>query len=689
MTEIRDFLLEIGTEEIPARFMPWAIGESRRLFLEALDEACIEHEEVSTYGTPRRLAILAKGLPAKQGDRVEQYRGPLWDQAFDATGNPTKAAMGFAKSKKVEVDDLRSTFVNGQEYVLAEVRQEGKETVSVLPGICHEVIRRLVFPKNMFWEDPSIRYARPIRWLVALWGEEVLPFRFGSISTGRVTRGHRFMGDRQLEIPAPRHYMDILFANCVIVDPAKRREKMLTAISALEKELGGKADLDPELVEENLFLVEFPVPFTGSFDRAFLDIPQEVLTTSMKHHQKYFPVRDRGGSLMPYFIGISNNQATSMNTVREGNERVLRARLSDADFFWREDQKKPLAEKVDELKAVVYQERLGSVYDKVMRVRRAALEMAERVPSILPHKPVLDRAGYLSKADQVTGMVFEFPELKGVMGREYALKNGEEREVAQAIYEQVLPRFSGDVLPKTVAGAVLGLVDRADSLVSCFKVGLVPTGSQDPYALRRAARNINEILWTCDLDIDLEPLFGELAKAIDAPEETLRQVQDFYTQRLQVQLRERGYSFGLAALGVQLMWNRPLQVQRILSSYASVQGETWFKALVTAAVRVKNILSKAGDFPKEVIPLHFREEEERALFATVSGLRPLVEAALKRSAWQEVTELLFKLEPDVTRFFDKVLVMDEDPAVRGNRLSLLDQCNELFKSVGDLGILKE
>ena len=464
---------------------------------------------------------------------------------------------------------------------------------------------------------------------------------------------------------------------------------MLTSISVLEKELGGKADLDPELVEENLFLVEFPVPFSGNFDRAFLDIPQEVLTTSMKHHQKYFPVRDRAGNLMPHFIGISNNQATSMNTVREGNERVLRARLSDADFFWKEDQKKNLAEKVDDLKAVVYQERLGSVYDKAMRVRQAALDLADRVPFLSPYKPLLDRAGYLSKADQVTGMVFEFPELKGIMGREYALKNGEEAEVAQAIYEQVLPRFSGDALPKTVAGAVLGLVDRADSLVSCFKVGLVPTGSQDPYALRRAARNINEILWSCDLDIDLEPLFAQLAEAIEAPEEALRQVQDFYTQRLQVQLREKGYSFGLAALGVQLMWNRPLQVQRILSSYASVQGEAWFKALVTAAVRVKNILSKAGDFPKEVLPGHFREEEEQALFDTVSSLRPSVEAALKRSAWQEVTELLFKLEPDVTRFFDKVLVMDEDPAVRGNRLSLLDQCNELFKSVGDLGILKE
>lgn len=689
MTEKRDFLLEIGTEEIPARFMPWALEESRRLFSEALAEAHIEHEEVLTYGTPRRLAILARSLSAKQEDRIEQYRGPLWSQAFDATGNPTKAAVGFARSKDVQVDDLKSTFVNDQEYVLAEVRHKGKETVSILPEICLGVMRRLVFPKNMFWEDPSIRYARPIRWIVALWGDLVLPFRFGRIESGRMTRGHRFMGDKNLEIPSPKEYMDILFANFVIVDPVKRREKMLSAISAIEKELGGKAELDPDLVDENLFLVEFPVPFAGSFDRAFLEIPEEVLTTSMKHHQKYFPVRDRNGRLMPNFVGISNNQATSMNTVREGNERVLRARLSDANFFWKEDQKKPLSARVEELKSIVYQERLGSVYEKAMRVRKTAISMAERIPALAPMKPIIDRAGFLSKADQVTGMVYEFPELKGIMGREYALRNGEDTDVALAIYEQVLPRFAGDALPTSRAGAVLGLVDRADSLLSCFKVGLIPTGSQDPYALRRAARNINEILWGCDLDVDLVPLFQDLGKALEASEETLDQVQDFFTQRLQVQLRERGFSHGLVSLGVQLMWNRPYQVQKILTSYASVQGEEWFKALVTAAVRVKNILSKAGDFPLEVNTGNLLQKEEQSLFETVTSLRPSVMEALERKAWPEVTELLSKLEPDITQFFEKVLVMDENPEIRENRLALLERCNELFKSVGDLGILKE
>ena len=689
MKDKRDFLLEIGTEEIPARFMPWALEESRRLFSEALREAHIEHSEVFTYGTPRRLAILARDIAQKQEDRVEQYRGPLWSQAFDATGNPTKAAMGFAKSKDVDIDDLKSTFVNGQEYVLAEVRQEGRETVSILPDICLGVIRRLVFPKNMFWDDPAIRYARPIRWLVALWGDSVLPLRFGQLESGRKSRGHRFMGDKNLEIPSPKEYMDILFANFVIVDPSKRREKMLSAVSAIEKEIGGKADLEPELVEENLFLVEFPVPFAGSFDPAFLEIPEEVLTTSMKHHQKYFPVRDRNGKLMPNFIGISNNQATSMSTVREGNERVLRARLSDANFFWKEDQKKPLASRVDELKAIVYQEQLGSVYEKAMRVRATALGLADRVSSLAPFKGTIERSGLLAKADQVTGMVYEFPELKGVMGREYALRNGEEPSVAQAIYEQVLPRFAGDALPVSPAGAVLGLVDRADSLISCFKVGLVPTGSQDPCALRRAARNINQIIWGCNLDIDLAPLFSDLGKSINAGDETILQVQDFYTQRLQVQLREKGFPHGLVSLGVQLLWNRPLQVQKILDSYAQVQGEGWFKALVVAAVRVKNILSKAGNFEAEVKPEHFRQEEERSLFATVTELKPSVEEALGRNAWSEVTGLLYKLEPDITLFFERVLVMDENTAVRENRLALLNQCNDLFKSVGDLGILKE
>ena len=689
MTEKRDFLLEIGTEEIPARFMPWALEESRRLFAESLAEAHIDHEGITTLGTPRRLAIQVKGLASKQEDRVEQYRGPLWTQAFDAAGNPTKAALGFARSKNVPIDELKSTIVNGQEYVLAEVRHEGRETVALLPDICTGVIRRLVFPKNMYWDDPSIRYARPIRWIVALWGNAVLPFRFGSLESGRITRGHRFMGDRSIEIPSPKEYMDLLFANFVIVDPAKRREKMLSAISAIEKQIGGKAELDPDLVEENLFLVEYPVPFSGSFDKDFLEIPEEVLTTSMKHHQKYFPVRDRNGNLLPHFIGVSNNQATSMNVVREGNERVLRARLSDAGFFWREDRKVPLSERVEELKAIVYQERLGSVYEKAMRVRSVSLKLAERVPGLEPHRAVIDRAGILAKADLVTSMVYEFPELKGVMGREYALQNGEDPDVALAIYEQVLPRFSGDALPSSPAGAVLGVVDRADSLVGCFKVGLVPTGSQDPYALRRAARNINEILWNLDLDIDLFPVFEDLAQALDAPSETLEAVRDFFIQRLQIQLREKGFSHGLVSLGVQLMWNRPCQVQKILNGYAAVLGQEWFRGLVTAAVRVKNILSKAGEFDAEVREGSFIEDEESFLYQAISNLEPQVREALSRQAWNEVTTLLAKLEPSITRFFDKVLVMDENPAVRQNRLALLSRCQDLFMSVGDLGLLKE
>jgi glycyl-tRNA synthetase beta chain len=497
------------------------------------------------------------------------------------------------------------------------------------------------------------------------------------------------MGDRNLEIPSPKEYMDLLFANFVIVDPAKRREKMLSSISAIEKQIGGKADLDPDLVEENLFLVEYPVPFSGSFDRNFLEIPEEVLTTSMKHHQKYFPVRDRNGKLLPNFIGVSNNQATSMNVVREGNERVLRARLSDASFFWREDRKVPLSERVEELKSIIYQERLGSVYEKAMRVRSVALKLAGRVPGLASLRPVIDRAGMLAKADQVTSMVYEFPELKGVMGREYALQNGEDPDVALAIYEQVLPRFSGDALPSSPAGAVLGVVDRADSLVGCFKVGLVPTGSQDPYALRRAARNINEILWNLDLDIDLLPVFDDLAAELDAPKETREAVRDFFIQRLQIQLREKGFSYGLVSLGVQLMWNRPCQVQKILNGYTSVLGQEWFKGLVTAAVRVKNILSKAGEFSAEVREEEFTQEEEASLYQAVTQLEPEVREALRRQAWNEVTALLARLEPSITRFFDKVLVMDENPVVRQNRLALLSLCQDLFMSVGDLGLLKE
>lgn len=685
---VKDFLLEIGTEEIPASYMQWVLPEISRLAGEALEKARLGHGGVSAKGTPRRTVLFVRDLEDRQQDLTEEYKGPAWNRAFDASGNPTKAAAGFARSKGVSVDDLQMRSVDGVDYAFAMVREEGRPTSEVLPGLLPGIIGRIVFPKNMYWKDPSVRFARPIRWLLSLWGDEVVPFSYGGLESGRLSRGHRFMGAKSVEVSDAPAYLDRLYDQYVVVDPDKRREMMLTRIAAIEKDLQGHVELDPDLVEENLFLVEFPVPFFGSFDEAFLDIPEEVLTTSMKVNQRYFPVRDTQGRLKNYFVGVSNNRATNMDVVRDGNERVLRARLADAAFFWAEDQKKPLQARVEELKSIVYQEQVGTVYEKVARARVLAGWLCDHL-GLAEEKKFADRAAFLSKSDLVTLMVYEFPELQGVMGREYARKNGEDPRVALAIYEQYLPRFAGDELPSDVIGALIGMADRIDTMVSCTKAGLEPTGSQDPYGFRRAARTINEILWGLELDVDLDALVRRAAQEVGADAEVAEKVLAFLRNRLQIQLKEKGFSHESVSLALSAVSNRPFQAMALVQVLSGVQEEAWFQGLITAAVRVRNILAKAGDEPVgEVSEDLLIEPREKDLLATMLDLRPLARRASGDNDWKEAVQILSRLEPVVAAFFDEVLVNAEDADVRRNRLALLDSCQEMFRLVGDLGMLK-
>jgi glycyl-tRNA synthetase beta chain len=440
-------------------------------------------------------------------------------------------------------------------------------------------------------------------------------------------------------------------------------------------------------VEENLYLVEYPVPFAGQFDESFLEMPEEVLTTTMKHHQRYFPVRDEQGALKPYFIGISNNRATNMAVVREGNERVLRARLTDAAFFWKEDLQIPLHKRVEKLKTIVHHEQLGSVYDRTMNIQAIAGALCDQ-NGWNDLRPLAERAAYLSKADQATAMVYEFAELRGVMGREYARRSGEDERVALAIYEQYLPAFAGDVTPSDKVGAVLGIADRLDTIVGGFKAELQPTGSQDPYGLRRAARTVNEIIWALDMDLDLEEGARAAAEVYDLENSGLAGILDFLRQRLQHQVREKGYPHDLTSLALSVTWQRPLQVLRFLGSFASVRDAGWFKGLVTAAVRVKNILAKAKETPGEPDEDLFTEDAERNLWQAVEEIREPAKKAVRESDWEELTRLLARLEPPVTAFFDDVLVMTDDEKLRHNRLSLLQETGNLFAAVGDLGLLK-
>ncbi|QVL35069.1 glycine--tRNA ligase subunit beta [Aminirod propionatiphilus] len=682
-----DLILELGTEEIPAGFMQWVLGEIRAVAEKSFAVARLSYGSLQAQGTPRRIVLSVKGLSDRQEDLMEEYRGPAWKSAFDGTGAPTRAAIGFAKSRGVDVDDLILRQVDGVEYAFAQVKETGRPAESVLPGLLSDIVGAIVFPKNMYWDDPAFRFARPLRWILALWGDRVVPLSLGSLQSGRITRGHRFMGARRIEIAHTSQYLDSLYDNYVVVDVAKRREMIICRIAALEKEMGCKVDLDPDLVEENLFLVEYPVPFFGTFDKDYLDIPSEVLVTSMKVHQRYFPVRDGSGRLKNHFVGVSNNRATNMDVVRDGNERVLRARLADAAFFWKEDQKAPLASRVEELKSIVYQEQIGTVYEKVLRARDLALWLTDHLER-RDDRPFVERAAWLAKADLVTHMVYEFPELQGVMGREYARKNGEPDRVAKALYELYLPRFAGDNLPTDPVGALVGLADRADTILACSKVGLDPTGSQDPYGLRRAARCINEILWGLDLDVDIEALMTEAARQMSAGPEVLEKVFDFLRNRLQIQLKEKGYGHDIVALALAASWNRPLQAQRFLLALVDIQGEAWFRQLITAAVRVRNILAKAETCPGTVDPSLFADDAEKALLDALEDLAPQARAARDESRWKDLTAVLAKMEPVLVLFFEKVLVNDENQAVRANRLAILARCQELFHMVGDLGMLK-
>lgn len=683
----RDYILEIGTEEIPAGFVSWALEEILGIAKTEFETRRLNFDSMKSFATPRRIVLYVRDLAEKQEDLTEELKGPTWQQAFDANDLPTKAAKGFAKSKNVSVDDLQKRNVGGTDFAVAVLKKEGLPSAEVLKEAAPAVIRRLVFPKNMYWDETFVRFARPIRWILSLFGSEVVPFSYGTLEAGRVTRGHRFMGSRKIEIKSTDEYFGKLFDNSVIIDPEKRREKMLAGISAIEKEIAARAELDESLVEENLYLVEYPVPFAGRFDESFLEMPEEVLTTTMKHHQRYFPVRDEQGTLKPYFIGISNNRATNMAVVREGNERVLKARLTDAAFFWKEDLQIPLHRRVEKLKNIVHQEKLGSVYDRTMNIQAIAVALCDqnRWSDI---RPLAERAAYLSKADQATAMVYEFAELRGVMGREYAKRSGEDERVALAIYEQYLPAYAGDVTPSDQVGAVLGIADRLDTIAGGFKASLEPTSSQDPYGLRRAARTINEIIWALELDLDLEAAARTAAAVYELDDPGVNGILDFLRQRLQNQVREKGYPHDLTSLALSVIWQRPLQVLRFLDSFAAVRDAEWFRGLVTAAVRVRNILARAEEptgAPDEKL---FVEDAERFLWNAVEEIRVPAEKAVAECEWEDLTRLLARLEPPVTAFFDDVLVMTDDEKLRHNRLSLLRQTENLFAAVGDLGVLK-
>lgn len=682
-----DLLFEIGTEEIPARFMPKALADLAQYAAEELDGAHIAHGDIKTECTPRRLVLKVADVAERQDDAVEVSKGPLKAQAFGADGSPTKAAQGFARSRGVEVSELKVETIGNAEYVVAEKRTAGQPSAVVLPQLLEKIMHRLSFPKSMYWAEKTVRFARPVRWLVALYGDKPLDVAFGGVKSGTTSRGHRFMGKEAVEIKDAASYDAAMRENFVITDPEERKAMILAGVAEIEKELGAKVTVDPALLEENVHLNEYPIPFYGSFEKEFLDIPAEVLILSMAKNQRYFPVHGADGRLMPNFIGVSNNRAKDMAVVREGNERVLRARLYDAAFFWKEDQKKSLDAHAEELKNVTYQEKLGTVYDKVQRIKKLTLWLAEVLKADVDMAN-LARACDLAKADLVTSMVYEFSDVQGIMGREYARKAGEPEEVALAIYEQYLPRFAGDELPSHVDGALLGIGERLDTLSAIYKIGMEPTSSQDPYGLRRAARTINELIWGLSLDVDLDAALEMAAGLLEMPAERLEKLKSFIAQRQQVQLREKGFNHEAVALAIQAAPSRPLQIYRLAEVLTKAAGEPWFDELVTAAVRVKNLLAKAEGEPGKVDPSKFVSDSERKLYEELEKLTGKAREAVEKCDWETLAAVMAELAPVIAQFFNDVLVMDKDPEIRANRIALLNECQKFFMQIGDFSILK-
>ena len=662
----KDLLLEIGTEEVPAHVMPHLLADLKRLAGDMLAARRIAYESLRTIGTPRRSALLVTGLAERQEDVSTETRGPSVAIAFDAEGNPTKAGAGFARGQGIEP----SALIQRDGYVYAAVHEKGAETAQLLTEMLPELIRAIPLPNSMRWGDLDFRFIRPIRWLVALYGTDVVPFTLANVTSGNTSRGHRTLAPQDFVIASPADYEAACEKAYIIVDPERRRAMICEQIVAVAQECGGTAEITPDLLEEVLYLVEYPTALSGAFEEKYLALPAETVITPMRDHQRYFPVKAADGSLLPVFITVRNGGKEHLDVVAHGNERVLRARLADAQFFFDEDRKKSLAEHREKLRTVVFQQGLGSMYEKTERLMELVTAIVEDLaPDAAAYEamePDARRAAELSKADLVTGMVTEFTELQGIMGREYALLDGEKPEVARAIDEQYMPRFAGDELPQSDLGFALSVADKVDNIVGTFSQGRIPTGSQDPFALRRQALGLVLMLIERESGLLLGDLVEEACDLYDLDMSLCQKMQvyvaDFIRLRLKNVLTERGVRYDVqeaVLTDVDCVADVPVRaayVERLLASDGA-------DALVQSFVRVGNIARAAET--GSVDSALFAAQEEGALLSAYEN------AATARAEGADPLAAEQALAKAIDAFFDAVMVMDKDERVRANRLALL------------------
>ena len=681
----KDLLFEIGAEEIPAGFMPNILGQLKQLAETKLNDAHLPFESIATYGTPRRLALIVKGLADTSAEISERHKGPSASIAYDADGNATKAAIGFARGKGLDVADL----VVEDGYIYAETKTAGVPAKDIVTDMLPQLITGLNFPKSMHWGNLDAKFVRPIRWLVALLDEEVIPVEFATVKSGNVTRGHRFLGADEITIKNAASYVDTLKENFVMVDQDARRELISKQLHDMAASKNASIVWDDDLLEEINYLVEWPTALCGGFEESYLALPDAAIITPMKDHQRYFPLVDQDGKLLPMFLTVRNGSDHSIEVVQAGNERVLRARLDDAKFFFNEDRKKPLIDRQDGLTKIVFQEGLGNLADKTERLLKLGRVFGEECGLHEDAAVVLERATELAKTDLTTGMVTEFTELQGVMGKEYALLDGESPEVAEAIFEQYLPRFAGDVLPQTEAGKVLSIIDKVDNIVATFSRGLIPTGSQDPYALRRQTIGILNILLGSEWNISLRPIFKAsmelLNVAADKQEELLNQVEEFFTLRLKNIFLDREVPHHVIDL---LLSNNELSVadaeglvNALLANRIDENVE-----LVQAYTRMYNLV-KDVEYTGVNSDL-LKEDAEKALFEAASKASEASLAAWEANDYTAVVAVPATLVPAINKFFEDVMVMDKDEAIKANRLQLVRLAYSVMAIIGDISALK-
>ena len=681
----KDLLFEIGAEEIPAGFMPNILGQLKQLAETKLNDAHLPFESIATYGTPRRLALIVKGLADTSAEISERHKGPSASIAYDADGNATKAAIGFARGKGLDVADL----VVEDGYIYAETKTAGVPAKDIVTDLLPQLITGLNFPKSMHWGNLDAKFVRPVRWLVALLDEEVIPVEFATVKSGNVTRGHRFLGADEITIKNAASYVDTLKENFVMVDQDARRELISKQLHDIAASKNASIVWDDDLLEEINYLVEWPTALCGGFEESYLALPDAAIITPMKDHQRYFPLVDQEGKLLPMFLTVRNGSDHSIEVVQAGNERVLRARLDDAKFFFNEDRKKPLIDRQDGLTKIVFQEGLGNLADKTERLLKLGRVFGEECGLHEDAAVVLERATELAKTDLTTGMVTEFTELQGVMGKEYALLDGESPEVAEAIFEQYLPRFAGDVLPQTEAGKVLSIIDKVDNIVATFSRGLIPTGSQDPYALRRQTIGILNILLGSEWNISLRPIFKAsmelLNVAADKQEELLNQVEEFFTLRLKNIFLDREVPHHVIDL---LLSNNELSVadaeglvNALLANRIDENVE-----LVQAYTRMYNLV-KDVEYTGVNSDL-LKEDAEKALFEAASKASEASLAAWEANDYNAVVAVPATLVPAINKFFEDVMVMDKDEAIKANRLQLVRLAYSVMAIIGDISALK-